>query len=386
MRTILFTGKGGVGKTTVAAATAVRCADAGLRTVVMSTDPAHSLADSFDVDLNGDLTEVAPHCLATQLDASARLEERWGDIRGYLREVFDWAGLDQVEAEELSLIPGLEEIFALTDITDFARSGDVDVLVVDCAPTAETIRFLSLPDVLSWYMDRAFPVSRRLTQSLGPLVHRLAQVPVAGDAVFGAAERLYQQLDGVREILRDGDRSTVRLVLNPERMVIAEARRTYTYLSLFGYRVDAVVANRVLPDAVVDPWFDRWKESQAEHLETIDEGFAPLPIICGELASAEIVGLAALRNFAEHLYADRDASSVLIASDPLRVTRDGDELMVRLELPFAQRDDLEVTRSPTELFVKVGPYRRAVLLPDSLRRREVVGAALVGGVLEVQFG
>ena len=231
MRTILFTGKGGVGKTTVAAATAVRCAEAGLRTVVMSTDPAHSLADSFDIDLDGSLTEVAPNCFATQLDATERMEENWGDIREYLRQVFDWAGLEGVEAEELSIVPGLEEIFALTDITTFERRGDVDVLIVDCAPTAETIRFLSLPDILSWYMDRVFPVGRRLTQSLGPVVQRLAQVPVATDEVFGAAERMYRQLDGVRELLRDADRSTVRLVVNPEKMVIAEARRTYTYSS-----------------------------------------------------------------------------------------------------------------------------------------------------------
>ena len=385
MRTILFTGKGGVGKTTVAAATAVRCAEAGLRTVVMSTDPAHSLADSFDIDLDGSLTEVAPNCFATQLDATERMEENWGDIREYLRQVFDWAGLEGVEAEELSIVPGLEEIFALTDITTFERRGDVDVLIVDCAPTAETIRFLSLPDILSWYMDRVFPVGRRLTQSLGPVVQRLAQVPVATDEVFGAAERMYRQLDGVRELLRDADRSTVRLVVNPEKMVIAEARRTYTYLSLFGYRVDAVVANRVLPEQVSDPWFDRWKESQQRHLESIEEGFAPLPIIRAELHDGEIVGIDALTSFAAHVYRDHPAADVLVDSDPLTVTRNGDGLSIVLELPFATKSELEVTRSPSELFVKVGPYRRAVLLPDSLRRREVSGATLTDGVLEVSF-
>jgi len=385
MRTILFTGKGGVGKTTVAAATALQCSQAGLRTAVMSTDPAHSLADSFDVDLDGSLTEVAPRCWATQLDATERMETNWGEIRGYLRDVFDWAGLDEVEAEELSIIPGLDEIFALTDVTAFERAGDHDVLIVDCAPTAETIRFLSLPDILSWYMDRVFPMGRRLTQSLGPVVQRLAQVPVAGDEVFGAAERMYRQLDGVRDLLRDGDRSTVRLVVNPEKMVIAEARRTYTYLSLFGYRVDAVIANRILPEQVTDPWFSQWKDAQVRHLETIDEGFAPLPVLRAHLADAEVVGVDRLDELGASLYGDRQAHGVLIDRDPLRIERRGDELALSLDLPFATKADLDVSRSPEELFVRVGPYRRAVLLPDSLRRREVAGASLCDGVLDITF-
>jgi len=386
MRTILFTGKGGVGKTTVAAATALRCAQSGLRTAVMSTDPAHSLGDSFDTELDGGLTEVAPKCWATQLDATERMETNWGEIRDYLRAVFDWAGLDHVEAEELAILPGLEEIFALTDITGFERAGEHDVLIVDCAPTAETIRFLSLPDILSWYMDRVFPMGRRLTQSLGPVVQRLAQVPVAGDEVFGAADRMYHQLDGVRELLRDGARSTVRLVVNPEKMVIAEARRTYTYLSLFGYRVDAVVANRLLPDGVTDPWFDRWREAHARHLGAIEEGFAPLPILRAELADAEVVGVERLEEFGATLYGDRPAEDVLVDRDPMRIERAGDDLVLSLDLPFADKRGLDVTRSPEELYVRVGPYRRAVLLPDSLRRREVVGASLCDGVLDVRFG
>ncbi len=325
------------------------------------------------------------HRTPAQLDATERMETNWGEIRGYLRDVFDWAGLDEVEAEELSIIPGLDEIFALTDITAFERAGDHDVLIVDCAPTAETIRFLSLPDILSWYMDRVFPMGRRLTQSLGPVVQRLAQVPVAGDEVFGAAERMYRQLDGVRDLLRDGDRSTVRLVVNPEKMVIAEARRTYTYLSLFGYRVDAVIANRILPEQVTDPWFSQWKDAQVRHLETIDEGFAPLPVLRAHLADAEVVGVDRLDELGASLYGDREAHGVLIDRDPLRIERRGDELVLSLDLPFATKADLDVSRSPEELFVRVGPYRRAVLLPDSLRRREVAGASLCDGVLDITF-
>src|SRR5437868_2089877 len=296
-RILLFTGKGGVGKTTTAAATALRCADAGLRTIVLSTDPAHSLADSFEVPLTSVGSPITPMLWGQQLDAQERLEDAWGEIQGYLQEVLGWAGLDAVEAEELSVIPGLDEIFSLTDIKAYAECGEWDVIVVDCAPTAETIRFLSLPDILSWYMERVFPVERKLTRLARPFLSKITSLPVAGDEVFAAIRRFYERLDGVRELLTEGDRTSVRLVVNPERMVIAEARRTYTYLSLFGYHVDAVIANRLLPDAITDPWFKAWKEAHAEHLSTIEAGFAPLPVMRAELAEHELVGVDRLRDF-----------------------------------------------------------------------------------------
>jgi arsenite/tail-anchored protein-transporting ATPase len=385
VRILLFTGKGGVGKTSVAAATALRCADAGLRTLVLSTDPAHSLADAFDCDLCDDPTTVAPQLWGQQLDATERLEEVWGEVQRYLVRVFDWAGLDAIEAEELSVVPGLDEVFSLSDIKAHADSGAWDVLVVDCAPTAETIRLLSLPDILAWYMDRIFPVGRRITKVVRPLLRTVTNLPVAGDDVFDATRRFYDRLDGVRELLTDPALTSVRLVVNPERMVIAEARRTATYLSLFGYRVDAVVVNRLLPDAVSDPWFKAWKEAHAEHLATIEEGFAPLPVLRAELASEELVGVGRLRDFADHLYGDIAPEDVLHHGRPLRVEKRGSEHVLLLELPFADRDDLEVGRHDDELLVRVGPHRRAVVLPDSLRRRQVTSATLVGDWLEIAF-
>src|SRR3954454_3438805 len=298
MRILLFTGKGGVGKTTSAAATAVRCADAGLRTLVMSTDPAHSLADAFGVELGTHATQISPGLWGEQLDAQERMEESWGEIQAYLMQVFDWAGVDAIEAEELAVLPGLDEVFSLSDIKTHAASGQWDVLVVDCAPTAETIRFLSLPDILAWYMDRLFPVSRRVNKAVGPVLKRVTSLPVASDSVFAAGRRFFDRLDGVRELLTDPAITNVRLVVNPERMVIAEARHTYTYLSLFGYRVDAVVANRLLPDTITDPWFKAWKDIHAEHLATIEQGFEPVPVLRAELASEELVGIERLRTFA----------------------------------------------------------------------------------------
>ena len=385
MRILLFTGKGGVGKTSVAAATALRCADAGLRTLVLSTDPAHSLADAFDVPLDSEAREVVPSLYGLQLDASERLEEVWGEIQAYLMEVFDWAGVDAVEAEELSVLPGLDEVFSLSDIKAHAESGAWDVLVVDCAPTAETIRLLSLPDILSWYMERVFPMGRRVTKVVRPFLRSITNLPVAGDDVFDATARFYDRLAGVRELLTDGSRSTVRLVVNPERMVIAEARRTATYLSLFGYRVDAVVANRLLPSAVADPWFKAWKETHAEHLAAVEEGFAPVPVLRAELASEELVGIERLRWFARELYADVDPAAVLYEGEPLRVEQRGSVRVLAVELPFADRDELEVGRRDDELLVRVGPHRRAIVLPDSLRRRHVTGATLAGDRLEVSF-
>lgn len=385
MRVLLFTGKGGVGKTTTAAATALRCADAGLRTIVLSTDPAHSLADAFAVELDDRVREIAPNLHGQQLDTQERMEETWGEIQSWLLDVFQWAGVSAIEAEELSVIPGLDEIFALSDIKGFAASGEWDVIVVDCAPTAETLRLLSLPEILGWYMDRVFPMSRKVNKVVSPLLGRVAGLPVPGDEVFGSASRFYDRLDGVRELLTDTATTSVRLVVNPERLVVAEARRTHTYLSLFGYRVDAVVANRLLPEAVSDPWFDEWKARHAEHLQSITEGFAPLPILRAELAAGELVGVDALRGFAEHLYAELDPAAVLHPGEPLQVMRRGTGYELVIELPFADRDDLELGRRDDELLVRVGGHRRAIVLPDSLRRRPVGAAALRDGRLRVTF-
>lgn len=385
MRVLLFTGKGGVGKTTVAAATALRCADAGLRTIVLSTDPAHSLADAFDVELGPVASEIAPGLFGEQLDAQGRLEESWGEIRDWLRDVFLWAGIDELEAEELAVFPGLDEVFALSDLKAHASSDRWDVVIVDCAPTAETIRFLSLPDILGWYMERVFPLGRRVNRAVGPVLKRVSNLPVAGDDVFAASRRFYDRLDGVRELLSDTKVTSVRLVVNPERMVIAEARRMYTYLSLFGYQVDCVVANRLLPDTMTDPWFDRWRELHAAHLSSIETGFAPLPVLRAELSADELIGLDRLRGFGTELYRDLDPASTLHSGEPLRVIRKGGRYHLTLQLPFTGHDDLEVGRHRDELLVRVGPYRRALMLPDSLRRRAIVDATLRHGSLRVVF-
>ena len=386
MRVLLFTGKGGVGKTTVAAATAVRAAAAGKRTLVMSTDPAHSLGDSFEVEIGSRPTEVTELLWAQQIDAQERLEDNWREIQDYMIQLMNWAGTETIQAEELTVLPGLDEIFALIDVKTHVEGGRYDVLVVDCAPTAETLRLLSLPDVMQWYIERIFPVERRIVKTVRPIVSRVTTLPIAGDRVFDAIERLHNNLDAVKRILTDEAMSSVRLVVNPEKMVISEARRTYTYLGLFGYRVDAVVVNRVLPPDVTDPYFGKWKDIQNEHLATVHESFEPVPILTARLFDREMVGLPLLREMGAEVYGERDAAEILFHDDPIRVRKRGTGYVMTMRLPFAAREDLDIHRRGEELYVRVGSYKRNLILPQSLKRMVVREANFTGDHLEIVFG
>lgn len=390
MRILLFSGKGGVGKTTTAAATAVAAAERGRSVLALSTDPAHSLADAFGVRLGDAPEQVTGDLWAVEIDAQRRLEENWSSIQAYLMDLLDWSGVGAVEAEELTVVPGLDELFALADIKDFADSGQFDAIVVDCAPTAETIRLLSLPDVLSWSMQRLFPAGRRVARLARPIVNRLPNLPnIADDEVFDVVEDFYQRLDGTRELLTDPATSSVRIVMNAERMVIAESQRMLTYLSLFGYRVDAAVVNRLLPENVTDPYFAAWKDTQQRYLDEIESSFAPLSILRSRLFETEVCGLDALRGYADELYGDTDpvaAPDPDAATEPVKVFAQGAVHVVSLHLPFAADAAVDVARKGEQLFVTVGPYKRVLLLPHSLVRRDIVGAELRGGRLEIRFG
>ncbi len=386
MRVVLITGKGGVGKTTVSAATAIRAADLGYRTLVMSTDPAHSLADAFQVKLGDQPNFVIDNLDAQQIDSQSRLEESWGPVRDYLTKVFDWSGLEGVEAEELTVFPGMDELFSLQSVRDHVASGEYDVLIVDCAPTAETLRLLSLPDVMAWYMDKLFPVSKQVAKVVRPVLSKMSTLPVADDKVFDTVATFYDRLDGIREILSDPEVTTARLVMNPEKMVIEEARRTYTYLGLFGYAVDAAIVNRVLPESVTDPYFEQWRQIQKGHLESVAEGFADIDIRTLRLFDQEMVGVERLRRVGDELFGDVDPTSRLSEGRPFRVEEDGDDVILVVGMPFAEHEDLDLMRHDHELIVTVGPYRRSIVLPDSLKRRHVLRANLKDGELRVTFG
>jgi arsenite/tail-anchored protein-transporting ATPase len=338
------------------------------------------------VPLGPQPSTIAPKLAGQQLDAQARLEASWKELRTFLSALFQWVGVQAIEAEELSMLPGLDEVFALGDLREHLDSGLYDVIVVDCAPTAETLRLLTLPEVLSWWMDRLFPLTRQVTKLVGPALSFSTSLPVPDANVFDALQRFYDRIDGVRHVLADPVQTSVRLVVNPERMVIAEARRTYTYLSLFGYRVDAVVANRLLPADVTDPWFDAWKVTQQAHLAEIETAFAPLPVLRAALAPRELIGADALEAFGQELYGELDPSVAMHDGSPMQVSqRDGAWVLV-VELPFAEKDQVALSRKGDELLVTIAGHRRAILLPDSLRRRRVVDAVVDRDRLEVVFG
>jgi arsenite-transporting ATPase len=385
MRILLFTGKGGVGKTTIAAATAVRAAKSGYRTLVTSTDPAHSLSDSFNLPLGDQVAQIEENLWAEQIDAQARLESNWRDIQEHVISLLNWMGVDTVEAEELSVIPGLDEIFSLTDMRRHTDSGNYDLLVIDCAPTAETLRLLSLPEVMNWYIERIFPIQRGVVRTIRPVLTRVTSMPIPDERIFAAVERLHRNLEAVRRILNDEKMSSVRLVVNPEKMVIAEARRTYTYLSLFGYRVDAVIANRIIPDEVNDPYFGKWKEIQAEHMATIEESFQPVPILRARLFDQEMVGMDLLDTMGEEVYRGHDVTEVLHRDQPIKVRKRGPWYVLMMRLPFTERGTIDVHRKGEELLVRVGSYKRNLVLPAALQRLDVQQARLVEDGLEVRF-
>ncbi len=385
MRIILVTGKGGVGKTTVAAATALAAADAGHRTLVTSTDPAHSLADALVVELGSEPGLVVPNLDGQQIDTQRQLDRYWGSIRRQLMDVLDWGGAGGIEAEEFLVFPGMDELFALLEVNRHARSGAYDVIVVDCAPTAETLRLLSLPEVLSWYFEKVLPTERRLMRAARPILSRLTDLPIPQDEVFTSAQSVFDSIEGVKELMSDPEITSARLVVNPEKMVIDEARRTYSYLGLFGYGVDGVVVNRVLPQEVADPYFERWRAIQKGHLDTVDDAFAEVPRLHLRLFDDEMVGVDRLRFMYGELYRDLDPILDFKATHPFRIVDADGGLTMEMDIPFVDKSDLDVYRTGHELYIQVGPYRRSFILPDALHRREVTRARLDGGTLTISF-
>ncbi|MBE7323271.1 ArsA family ATPase [Nocardioides sp. Y6] len=384
MRVLLFTGKGGVGKSTVAAGTAALAAAEGLRTLVVSTDTAHSLGDAFQVGVGEGPTQVGPHLFVQQVDAQRQFERSWSEVQRYLREVLDAVGVDPVTADELTVLPGAEEVLALLELRTQALSGHWDVIVVDCAPTAETLRLLALPEALGWYMRRLFPVERRVVKALRPVLSRAAGIPMPQDPVFDAVERLYAELSEVQHLL-SGPQASVRLVLTPERMVVAEARRAWTTLSLYGYRVDGVVVNRVFPDEGADAWREGWVRAQREVLEEVRDSFGDLTRWTSPYRASEPLGVEALRDVARDLYGATDALAPAGGVDPFRVEVVDGGGVLHLALPWADRADVDLARSADVLVITHGSYRRVLTLPSVLARMQVRGASVRDGELRVRF-
>lgn len=386
-RVVLVTGKGGVGKSTLAGATAVNAARGGARVLLTSTDPAHSLGDLFGVELGDTPVAVDDRLDALQLDGRARLEEHWHEVRDWLVELLARGGLGDVQARELVMVPGLDELFALLDLHHRVSSGDHDVVVVDCAPTAETLRLLALPEALSFYVERLLGPGRRLARLVRPVRSSVAGVPIPDDEVFSSVDRVQRLLAEVRALLADPDRTSVRLVLAPERLVVAEGLRMATTLALFDHRIDAVLVNRVL-DEDGSRATAAWRERQREHLDTIDEAFPDRPRLVVPHWPDEPVGIDALAAVGDRLYGDLDPTAVLARTRGMRVERIADRVDAhRLLVPvaFARTTDVRLHRRGRDLHVEVGAAKRVVALPDALAGHEVVGARVAEGYLEVDL-
>ncbi len=383
-RTILYTGKGGVGKTSVATATARRCAAQGLRTIVLSTDPAHSLAESLETDVGGRPTDVGDGLYAQQIQAQDELERHWSGVQRWLGGVLMERGVDRIAAEELTVPPGGDELFSLLALKAHHESGDWDVIVVDCAPTGETLRLLSFPDAAQWWLDKMLGRERALLAAARPLARTFLDLQLPDDRAFGEIQRLVANLVAMHDLLRDAEHASVRLVMTPDRMVVAEAMRTFTYLNLYGYVTDAVVVNRVFPDEVGD-YFGAWREVQASQLELVESGFAPVPVLRAPYFDREVLGAEMLDRLGEALFAGLDAGAVLHGrvTQELSLHDGGAEL--RLDLPFVSKGDVSLKKIGLELVVRVDGQKRTIILPPALAPYRPSGASFSDGSLLVSF-
>ncbi|HEY6525763.1 MAG TPA: ArsA family ATPase [Solirubrobacteraceae bacterium] len=383
-RTILYTGKGGVGKTSVAACTARGCAAAGLRTLVISTDPAHSLSESLGAPLGSEPVAVGDGLWGQEVRAQEEMERHWSGVQEWLGELLIERGVDRISAEELTVPPGGDELFALLRLQTHHQSGEWDVIIVDCAPTGETLRLLSFPDVARWWIDKVFPFERQLLAAARPIARSLLDISLPGRAVFADLERLSQNLIAMNEILRDRTHSTIRLVMNPDRMVIGEAMRTFTYLNLYGYLTDAVIVNRLFPEGVGD-YFADWRRVQEQHLERVHSAFAPVPVLCAPFFEQEVVGPEMLDRLRTELFADTDPAAVLhdALAQELEVLDDG--ALLRLDLPFAEKGDISLKKIGLELVVGVDGQRRTIMLPPAMAAMRPAAATFEDGALEIRF-
>jgi arsenite-transporting ATPase len=338
------------------------------------------------MEIGPEPTELAENLWAQEIDVLHQIDHYWGIVQEWLAGVLAWRGVNEIIAEEISVFPGMEELAGLLQIVQLHDEGGYDAIIVDCAPTGETLRFLSMPEVARWYLKRIFPVERQVARVVGPILRSVSEVPVPEDEVFEAIKNLLLQLDRMQTLLTDMELSSVRLVLNPEKMVIKEAQRTFTYLNLYNFHCDLIVANRIIPDRVEDAYFDAWKTSQEKYLRMVEEAFAPLPVLTVPLFDQEVVGLEMLRRMADATYGDRDPLDVFYVERVQTVEKVDGEYQLCLRLPFAQKEQIHLTRAGDELVITIGNFRRNLLLPRALVDLEVKRARMENHTLTVTFG
>ncbi len=391
MRIVLFAGKGGVGKTSIAAASGVACAQKGLKTIVMSLDAAHSLVDSFDLDRTlmdknkGEPIRVAKGLYIQEVDVQEEIKKNWGEVHKYISSLLNISGIDEVLAEELAILPGMEEVSSLLHINRYVADKSYDVILLDCAPTGESIRFISIPTSLEWYMKKLFDVERTIVKVARPIARRLYGVPLPEDEYFATIQRLFDRLKGIDKLLSDPKITTVRLVTNPEKIVLKETQRAYMYFSLYKMCVDAIIVNRILPEAVDHGYFAKWKETQDHYIKETDQLFSPTPIFKVPMLSDQVVGKQQLSKLAKKIYGRSSPEQVLYKDTPYAFRKVKGDYFLDIKIPFLAKKEVELSKRNEELIVRIGGFKRHVLLPRNIAAREPSGAKVEQDKVVIKF-
>lgn len=386
MRIILYTGKGGVGKTSVAAATALKSAEQGKKTLVVSTDPAHSLGDSLDLKLTPEPIEIRKNLWAQEIDSVHEVEKGWGQVQKYLTTLFTSKTIKDITTEELTVFPGMEDLLSLLRILHYYKEKTFDVIIIDCAPTGETLALLSFPEMLRWWMDKLFPIKRKAIKIMKPVAEPLLGIPMPTDSVMEEIDKIYHQLDEMKQVLCNREITSLRIVVNPEKMVIKEAQRSFTYLNIYDFNVDAIVVNRVIPEDVTDPYFSVWKDIQKRHKEMIADSFAPLPIYNVPLFEQEIVGLDMLKRMGKALFKGENPIAIKYNARTQTIIKEGNEYILSIFMPFTKKHELQLSQKGEELIVRVGSVKRTLSLPRTLVNLSIQGAKFEEETLRIRFG
>lgn len=385
MRTILYTGKGGVGKTSVAAATACEIANRGNKVLIMSTDAAHSLSDSFGINLNNSPTPIAENLYGMEIDTVFENEKLWGSLQKYLKLLMTVKAEESIECEELLVFPGFEELLSLIKIKEFDDSEEYDVLIVDCAPTGETMSLLKFPDLFKVWMEKIFPIKKKGTKLIKPIIEPVLNIPMPDDSVFDDIENLYEKLDELHKIILDKDKTSVRIVTTPEKIVVKEAKRSFSYLHLFDYNVDCIIINKIFPKESISGYFNKWEDLQKESIKDIEESFKELPIFKMELMKSEITGYDTLKEIGNKLYKKYNPCNVLFKDNIFDVVNEGKDIIFKVRIPFANKSELDLLQNGDELTIAIKNERRTFVVPKKLMSRSITGAEYLEGYLNIKF-
>jgi len=385
MRIILYTGKGGVGKTSVAAATAVKLAKDGKKVLIMSTDQAHSLSDSFGVKLKNTPVKISDTLWGLEIDAILEGERAWGNMKNYMKELLTARAEGGIEAEELLVFPGLEELFSLFKITDIYEENRYDVLIVDCAPTGETLSLLKFPEMFGNMIKTVLPMKKKAVKVAGPMMEKVMKIPMPEDNVFDDVEQLNEKLYQLQAIMTNKETLSIRIVTTPERIVIKEAKRNFTYLHLYNYNIDAIIVNKVYPPKALDGYFSKWINLQEEGLKEIRESFSEVPVFTLMLLNKELATEAILLEAAEQIFGDTDPAAVLFKDTIFEVKKEEDGYAFILNVPFAEKSDLDMGQKGSELMIQIKNEKRCFTLPDVLRNKTVQSARYEEGKLRIKF-